>query len=835
MSDNQTSSHTEYHELHNNASSSSSSSARSFHMIAPGPGPELFGSFSDEDSVIDEALTSGAVGVRGVDDGPSHLQHSNVHRTKGTARKCILITLVLLGIGIVVLAAVVLVGVLHASTPPAAIVPCITEEWTAAVAAGTMLVYEGDYTASIRTQPNIGNGYVGTIITSDTVFIGGVYNGHSYTTPSHRARIPSPLLTSVKDADVCATALDLTNGLYIRRWHVPGHAVKRASDIIVQQQFYAHRLHQNALVQTFSAYGDSGEVVIELNHTKATPSADIDFASLPSGQPCELQVGVITTPEVDGGSHVKVATCTSTVPSKLSLQVAMWPSSKSPVLPSISFLSVMGTSFEDENPADFVQSKFKSINAEQPQTLLQQHTDAWALIWDSLPVVEGPDSTRLSTLLMSSYYYLLSSLRADWAMYASISPGGTAVNSYNGHVFWDCETWMLPAVLPFFPTIVNGMIQYRIDRIPAAEKRASDLSFDGTMFPWESAYTGIDCTPTGNPEGRYEQHINGDIAMAVRSYYYATGDSTWMSNHAWALVSGVADFWASRVRPVHTNGTFYYAIDQVQPPDESAEVVNNSVYTNAVAVSSLRFAIEIAQSLNLSTPSNISVWKHIADHIIIPFDEARQLHPEYDGFLEHPHMINQADVALLQYPLNWPLSESVRLSDLEYYENITRPNGYFTGDAVYTIAFLRLGNTARASKSFAPTFDHIRGPFHVWQEKLVGGHYNFLTATGGFLQTMINGCAGLEYADQALLLSPPAYPCLGLTRIRMPRVMYLGATIQVDVSSGVASFNLVQSGITPLFARSTAVSSSTNDCGRISDAATTLTGTAWSISTVACT
>lgn len=34
--------------------------------------------------------------------------------------------------------------------------------------------------------------------------------------------------------------------------------------------------------------------------------------------------------------------------------------------------------------------------------------------------------------------------RADWSH--GISPGGAASDAYNGHMFWDMETWMYPPV-----------------------------------------------------------------------------------------------------------------------------------------------------------------------------------------------------------------------------------------------------------------------------------------------------------------------------------------------------------------------------------------------------
>ncbi len=60
---------------------------------------------------------------------------------------------------------------------------------------------------------------------------------------------------------------------------------------------------------------------------------------------------------------------------------------------------------------------------------------------------------------------------------------------------------------------------------------------------------------------------------------------------------GVGEFWASRVRADQDGGSnaTVYVIDGVVPPDENAGVVNNSVYTNAVAAFSLRFAVHVAE------------------------------------------------------------------------------------------------------------------------------------------------------------------------------------------------------------------------------------------------
>jgi hypothetical protein len=48
-------------------------------------------------------------------------------------------------------------------------------------------------------------------------------------------------------------------------------------------------------------------------------------------------------------------------------------------------------------------------------------------------------------------------------------------------------------------------------------------------------------------------------------------------------------------------------------------------------------------------------------------------------------MINQADVALLQWPLCVPMDTDVAINDLTYYEALTDPNGFFTGDRYHRL------------------------------------------------------------------------------------------------------------------------------------------------------
>lgn len=90
-------------------------------------------------------------------------------------------------------------------------------------------------------------------------------------------------------------------------------------------------------------------------------------------------------------------------------------------------------------------------------------------------------------------------------------------------------------------------------------------------------------------------------------------------------------------------------------------------------------------------------WCEVADGLKIPFDEASQFHPEYDGYVKGESLLNdpsrstaglsvvgggltgqlvkQADTVMLGYPLGFPMTPEVRKNDLEVYEPLTDPNG----------------------------------------------------------------------------------------------------------------------------------------------------------------
>ena len=379
--------------------------------------------------------------------------------------------------------------------------------------------------------------------------------------------------------------------------------------------------------------------------------------------------------------------------------------------------------------------------------LRAENDSAWAQLWKGRIDVLG--NRTLATDVNASEFYLWSSTRQDqdW----SVSPAGLSSNGYDGHIFWDAETWMYPSLLAQHPELAAAMETYRFDRLPEAVQHARATGFGGARFPWESALDGTEQIPppvSTNSEGLYEQHITADIALAQWQYYLTTGDRQWLATRGWPVISGAAAFWASHARR-SANGSFH--IDHVTGPDEENPNVDDEVFTNVGAATALRNAVAAAKVLGLPHPTS---WSAIASKLVVPV--AGGHHPEFAGY--GGQLVKQADVSLLQYPWQFPMSKRVAEADLSFYVPRNDPMGPSMTDAVSSIDSSTLGSAGCSSfvyteRSYQP---FIRDVFDQFSETRTGGAFTFMTGIGGFLQEFLYGYSGLRWQDGGAVRIAPS-------------------------------------------------------------------------------
>jgi trehalose/maltose hydrolase-like predicted phosphorylase len=392
----------------------------------------------------------------------------------------------------------------------------------------------------------------------------------------------------------------------------------------------------------------------------------------------------------------------------------------------------------------FSQAKRMTANAvlQGISDLIVKHEAAWAELWKGNVVIEGDAETQRD--VNSMLFHLYSSVREDTTY--SIPPMGLSdgITGYLGHVFWDADIWMMPALLAFHPELARSIVEYRYERLPAAKRRAAALGYKGALFPWESAATGDEETPSADLTGIIQHHVSADVAIAAWNYYRVTQDREWLREKGYPLLKETADFWASRVQ---RNGPGRYDINNVIPPDEYARNVNNSAFTNAAARENLAFATKAANLLGIApTPD----WEHVRQNIpILRFpDGVIREHATYNG---EPTKI--ADVNLLAYPLEFVTDTTQTRSDLEYYVQRKDPvMGPTMGQAIFAILYQRLGMPQEAYKMFRDGYKpNERPPFGVIAEHAVGEHPYFVTGAGGLMQTVLYGFGGLRITDQGIV------------------------------------------------------------------------------------
>lgn len=381
------------------------------------------------------------------------------------------------------------------------------------------------------------------------------------------------------------------------------------------------------------------------------------------------------------------------------------------------------------------------------ERLLADHRADWQKLWEGDIQIHSEPGCDLPLQIRSALYNLYSSLREGSRR--SISPMGLTSDKYYGHVFWDADTWIFPALLVLQPCLARSMIDYRVDGLPAARRRAAAYGYRGAMFPWESDHHGEESTPTFALTGPLEHHITADVARAAWLYFCATADTAWLRTEGYPLLRDCADFWVSRVEwdsPVRAS------IRGVVGADEYAIDVDNNAFTNGAARRALEAADAAAKVLGIAPDPR---WLLTAD--AIPLEnmpdnpEILRLHSAYDG-----SMTKQADVELLAFPLGILTDSKQIAANIDYYApRIDSVGGPAMSHSAMAVNYARMNRQSEAARLIDRAYrPFLRGEFLQLTETPANNETYFMTAAGGLLQAIIFGYAGAEITDNGIVVNP---------------------------------------------------------------------------------
>jgi trehalose/maltose hydrolase-like predicted phosphorylase len=289
------------------------------------------------------------------------------------------------------------------------------------------------------------------------------------------------------------------------------------------------------------------------------------------------------------------------------------------------------------------------------ESALEANARAWEAEWARTDVViEGDDEAQLA-MRFNLFQMLIAAPRHD----DRVNIGAKTLSGfgYRGHAFWDTEIFMLPLFIYTAPHIAKNLLNYRHRTLPAARAKAKANGFEGAQFPWESADTGEEVTPTWVPHfadrtrlvriwtGDIEIHISADIAYAAHQYWQATGDDEWLIDKGAELILDTAKFWASRAE--WTAAENRYEFNDVIGPDEYHDHVDNNAFTNRMAQWNLQTALDILEWLNTRAPAKaaelteqldlsavrLAHWREVIEKIYLPVQPSGLIE-QFEGYFQ---------------------------------------------------------------------------------------------------------------------------------------------------------------------------------------------------------
>jgi alpha,alpha-trehalose phosphorylase len=423
--------------------------------------------------------------------------------------------------------------------------------------------------------------------------------------------------------------------------------------------------------------------------------------------------------------------------------------------------------------------------------------------WSRADIEVDGDPALQQALRFALFQTLQASARAEER---AIPAKGLTGTGYDGHAFWDTESFVLPLLTYLAPTLARDALVWRHSTLDLARERARQLGLRGATFPWRTI-RGEECSGYW-PAGMAAVHVNADIADAVRRYVQATGDHEFERTYGVELLVETARLWATLG---HTGTDGRFRIDGVTGPDEYSALVNNNVYTNLMAQTNLRAAMEAAgrhpaaaRALGVGD-EEIATWRAAADTMYIPYDADLGVHPQDQDYLMHERwdfeatpagayplllhytyfdlyrkqVTKQADLVLALFVRARSFTADEKRRDFDYYEGVTVRDSSLSACTQAVVAaevgHLELAHSYLAEAAFMDLHDiehNIRDGLHI--ASLAGSAWAVIAGLGGMRD------------DGAQITFSPRLPA-EIERVAF-RVAFGGNALHIEITPGEARY-----------------------------------------------
>ena len=420
--------------------------------------------------------------------------------------------------------------------------------------------------------------------------------------------------------------------------------------------------------------------------------------------------------------------------------------------------------------------------------------------------IEG-DPELQQAVRFAIFHVLQSAVRAERR---PIPAKGLTGPGYDGHAFWDTETFVLPLLTHTLPEAAASALEWRRDTLPAALQRAATLGLEGACFPWRTI-NGDECSGYW-PAGTAAFHVNADIADATIRYVNATADERFERDVAFDVLVHTARMWCSLG---HHGRDGEFRIDGVTGPDEYTAVVDNNVFTNLMAQRNFIAAAAVADrhrerwdDVQLRE-EELEHWRAAAFAMYVPYDDELQVHPQSEAFTNHERwdfegteraeyplllhfpyfelyrkqVVKQADLMLALHLCGSSFTADEKRRDFEYYEPLTVRDSSLSACTQAVIA----AEVGHVDLAYDYAGEAALMDLHDLAHKTRDGLH--MASLAGAWQALVAGFGGMR--DHVGQLSfAPRLP-RGLDRLAF-RMLHRGRRLLVEVDGSSARYTLLE-------------------------------------------
>lgn len=406
-----------------------------------------------------------------------------------------------------------------------------------------------------------------------------------------------------------------------------------------------------------------------------------------------LRIGAAMDHEVEGPEGTAVEVETSPNVGRVAIAADV------PAGGCLRVLKYLAYGWSAERSLPSVRAQVRGSLAEARHTgwdgLLDEQRAYLDAFWERADVEVEGDAELQQAVRFALFHVLQASARGERR---AIPAKGLTGAGYDGHAFWDTESFVLPVLTYIVPVAAADALAWRFTTLDLARERAHQLGLAGAAFPWRTI-AGRECSGYW-PAGTAAFHIGADIADAVVRYQRAVEDPYFEEHIGLPLLVETARLWSSLG---HHDVEGAFRIPGVTGPDEYSALADDNVYTNLMAQRNLDAAADAVQVHAESAaelgvePEEVEAWRRAAAAMFIPYDDRLDVHPQADEFTDHDvwdfertpsenhplmlhypyfslyrkQVVKQADLVLALYTCGDRFSDDEKARDFAYYEAIT--------------------------------------------------------------------------------------------------------------------------------------------------------------------